>query len=65
MKRHAIHFSGSEKQPHLILFVFKSFLSLFKNMTRCIVDTYVIQRISAQSLFHMRFRSGSQHFVKI
>lgn len=62
MKRCAIHSSGNEGQPHLILFDSKSLLSLFKNMMCHILDTQVIQSISVQALFHMRFRGGNQHF---
>lgn len=58
-------FYGYKEQLHLILLDFKSFLSLFKNMTYHILDTHVIQEISAQSLSHMRLRSGKQDFVEI
>lgn len=62
---HAVHFLGNKVQPHLILFDFRSFLNLFKNMSYRILDTHVIQGILAQSFFHVRFRGGNQDFVKI
>lgn len=62
-KKHAINFSGNKEQTHLVIFDFKSFLSLLKNTTYRILDIHVIQMISAQSLFHMRFRGGKNNFL--
>lgn len=64
-KKYAISFSGNKEQIQLVIFDFKSFLSLLKNTTYRILDIHVIQRISAQSLFHVRFRGGKNNFLKI